>query len=109
VCRYVERNALRASLCALAKEWQWSSLYHRLWKNEFAAQVLSEWPVSRPRLWPSHLQQPQSEAELAALRRSVACGSPGDSQWIEHVAKQLDIEITLRPQDRPRKQEEKVS
>ncbi|MDB5339639.1 MAG: hypothetical protein JWN70_5258 [Planctomycetaceae bacterium] len=110
VCRYVERNALRASLCTLAEEWPWSSLYHRLRKDEFATQVLSEWPVPRPRLWLSHLQQPQSEAELAALRRSVARGAPfGDSQWIERVAKQLDLETTLRPRGRPRQPEKKGS
>ena len=29
VCRYVERNALRAKLTARAEEWRWSSLWHR--------------------------------------------------------------------------------
>ena len=106
VCRYVERNALRAGLCSLAQEWAWSSLYHRLRQDEMATKVLSEWPVARPRLWLSHLQQPQSEAELAALRRSVARGSPfGASDWIQRIAKQLDLEMTLRPRGRPRKPE----
>ena len=106
VCRYVERNALRANLCELAAEWPWSSLYHRLRQDDFAKQVLSEWPVARPRQWLSNLQQPQSEAELAALRRSVVRGSPfGNSKWTERIAKQLDLEITLRPRGRPRKPE----
>lgn len=106
VCRYVERNALRADLCTRAEEWAWSSLHHRLRKDEIATNVLSEWPVARPRLWLSHLQQPQSEAELAALRRSVARGSPfGNSAWIERIAKKLDLETTLRPRGRPRKSE----
>lgn len=106
VCRYVERNALRAGLCTRAEEWAWSSLHHRLRKDEIATNVLSEWPVARPRLWLSHLQQPQSEAELADLRRSVARGSPfGNSAWIERIAKKLDLETTLRPRGRPRKSE----
>lgn len=106
VCRYVERNALRAGLCTRAEEWAWSSLHHRLRKDEIATNVLSEWPVARPRLWLSHLQQPQSEAELAALRRSVARGSPfGNSAWIGRIAKKLDLETTLRPRGRPRKSE----
>lgn len=29
VCRYVERNALRANIVDLAEMWQWSSLWHR--------------------------------------------------------------------------------
>src|SRR5271163_2764361 len=28
VCRYVERNALRANLAARAEEWRWGSLWH---------------------------------------------------------------------------------
>jgi putative transposase len=29
LCRYVERNPLRANLVARAKQWRWSSLWHR--------------------------------------------------------------------------------
>ncbi|MCX7419840.1 MAG: hypothetical protein NT013_09925, partial [Planctomycetia bacterium] len=29
VCRYVERNGLRANLAPRAEEWRWSSLWHR--------------------------------------------------------------------------------
>ena len=106
VCRYVERNALRAALCARAEEWRWSSLFHRHEKDAFATSLLNEWPVPRPRLWLSHVQQAQTEAELAALRRSVARGSPfGGAAWTEQIAKQLDLEITLRPRGRPRKTE----
>lgn len=104
VCRYVERNALRANLCARAEEWLWSSVYHRQRQDDFAATVLSDWPVPRSRLWISHLQAPQTEAELTALRRSVARGSPfGSEAWIMRIAKRLDLEITLRPRGRPRK------
>ena len=107
VCRYVERNALRANLCEQAEEWRWSSLYHRVQKDEFATKVLSDWPVPRPRQWLSHVQRPQTEAELAALRRSVARGAPfGNSEWTGRIARQLDLEMTLRPRGRPRKSEE---
>ena len=54
VCRYVERNALRANLVALAEDWAYGSLYHRLHKTEFAQAVLSKWPVPQPRQWRSH-------------------------------------------------------
>jgi putative transposase len=30
VCRYVERNALRADMVARAEQWRWSSLWHRV-------------------------------------------------------------------------------
>ena len=106
VCRYVERNALRADLCSRAEDWLWSSVYHRQQKDEFAATVLSDWPVPRPRLWVSQLQAPQTEAELAAVRRSVARGCPyGSEDWTKRTAERLELEITLRPRGRPRKSE----
>ena len=105
-CRYVERNALRANLCRLAEEWPWSSLFHRQQQDEFAATVLSEWPVPRPRLWRSQIQDPLPATELEALRRCVARGAPfGSSHWVQATAKRLDLETTLRPRGRPPKQQ----
>lgn len=110
VCRYVERNALRANLCELAEEWPWSSLHHRVQKDDFAKQVLSDWPVPRPRQWLSHVQRPQTESELTALRRSVARGAPfGAADWTQRIAQQFDLEMTLRPRGRPRKSDENDS
>jgi len=49
VCRYVERNALRAGLCQRAEQWRWSSLWRFVCGDEAARKLLSEWPVPRPR------------------------------------------------------------
>lgn len=47
--------------------------------------------------------EPQTEAELESLRRSVNRGQPfGSSQWTEATAKQLNLESTLRPRGRPK-------
>ncbi len=103
VCRYVERNALRANLCARAEDWLWSSVYHVQQQADFAATVLSDWPVPRSRLWISHLQTPQTEAELAALRRSVVRGCPfGSEEWTTRTAERLNLQTTLRPRGRPK-------
>jgi putative transposase len=104
VCRYVERNPVRAKLCSQAEEWRWSSLYHRQQKDDFATSVLGDWPVPRPRQWLSHLQKPQTDEELEAVRRSVRRGAPfGSDAWTLRTAKQLELETTLRPRGRPRK------
>ena len=63
VCRYVEQNAWRASLCSLAEEWPWSSLNHRQQRDDVAQSVLGDWPVPRPRRWRSDLQQAQPAGE----------------------------------------------
>jgi putative transposase len=51
VLRYVERNALRANLVDRAEEWRWSSLWRRQFGNAEARQLLSAWPLPRPRNW----------------------------------------------------------
>lgn len=103
VCRYVERNALRANLVKLAEEWLWNSLWHRLQRTEFAQSVLSEWPVPRPRQWRQQVNQPQTDAEVAALRRSVNRGAPfGQPDWTKRIVKRLGLEVTIRPRGRPK-------
>ena len=104
VCRYVERNALRANLVERAEQWRWSSLWR--WKFGDAPQkaLLSAWPVARSSQWLAHVNQPQTEAEEAAIRLSMRRGSPfGDATWTEQTASRLGLQSTLRPRGRPRK------
>ena len=76
VMRYVERNALRANLVTKAEMWQYGSL----WINRFGTAkykaMLSRWPMPRPRKWLAYVNEPASEQELAALRRSCVRGAP---------------------------------
>src|SRR5437588_4644620 len=71
LCRYVERNPLRAVLVKSAADWRWGSLWGHVRADEGVLGRLSAWPVPRPRDWPDHVNAAQTEAELAALRRSV--------------------------------------
>lgn len=102
LCRYVERNPLRANLVERAEDWRWSSLWHR----QHATQVpwLSPWPLPVPDNWLAHVGQPQTEAELEALRRSVPRGAPfGEAEWQARTVETLGLESSVRPQGRPRK------
>ena len=106
VCRYVERNALRARLVRRAENWRWGSL-HR-WKSGTAEEkrLLSPWPLQRRGGWLDYVNTPQSEAELAALRRSLKRGCPyGEASWSKKTVGRLGLESTLRPQGRPRNRE----
>jgi putative transposase len=104
VCRYVERNALRAGRVDRAEDWPWSSLW--LWRHPGEYEdvpALSRWPVERPRRWAYHVNRPQTAAELEALRRSVNRGSPyGGPSWVRRTARELNLETTLRPRGRPK-------
>ncbi len=69
----------------------------------YGKSVLSEWPVPCPRQWRQHVNQPQTDAEMATLRRSVNRGAPfGDSDWTKRIVKRLGLEVTIRPQGRPK-------
>ena len=102
VLRYVERNPLRANLVQEAAAWRWGSLWHRLHGGD--AELLDDGPLVLPRRWRQHVQSPQTEAELDALRRSVVRGAPfGEASWQERTAKQLGLQSTLRARGRPPK------
>jgi putative transposase len=106
VIRYVERKALRAKLVVRAEDWRWGSLAWRYAGH--AASFLALPPISLPNDWLVRVNAPESEVELAALRRSVNRGVPfGDAAWVEETATDLGLESSLRPLGRPRKSREK--
>jgi putative transposase len=103
VARYVERNALRARLVRRAEQWRWSSLSR--WVNGSAAdrELLAAWPLPRKPNWVEHVNIPQTEAELAAIRRRMQCGNPfGSEAWSCQTVRELGLETTLRPRGRPK-------
>lgn len=106
VARYVERNALRANLVRQAEAWQWGSLYRWLRGNVEDKALLATWPLPRKPSWAQHVNAPQSEAEVAALRRCIDRGSPfGSDAWTDRTVRRMNLETTLRPRGRPRTQE----
>jgi putative transposase len=106
VLRYVERNALRARLAARAEAWRWGSLWRRLHPEARPPLALHPWPVPEPDDWAGLVNQPQTAAELEAVRRSVARGCPfGDESWQRQTAERLGLQFTLRRRGRPRKRQ----
>ena len=103
VCRYVERNALRAKLAARAEDWQWGSLWRWLQQPEPEPRLLSPWPMHRLSNWVNRVNEPLSENELSAVQNCLKRGSPlGDSKWVNATAKRFHLESTIRPRGRPR-------
>ena len=106
VCRYVERNALRANLVERAEDWRWGSLYRWRYGTPAEKQLLSSWPLPRLTNWIEHVNKPLTTGELEAIRESIRRGRPlGDSEWTEKIVRRLGLETTLRPRGRPKKQE----
>jgi putative transposase len=101
VCRYVERNPLRASIVERAEDWRWSSLRR---EEDDRSTWLAPWPTARPAQWLSHVNAPQTEAELEAFRHAVQDGNPfGDESWKQEPLEALRTP-PRRPRGRPRRQ-----
>ena len=107
VCRYIERNALRANLVQRAENWRWGSLWHRHHQVSRTAAPLDHGPVRIPDNWIEHVNQPQTTEELSALRNCIKRGQPfGSTTWISNVVAQYDLQSTLRAKGRPSKSRE---
>jgi putative transposase len=102
VCRYVERNPLRAGLVESAGDWNWSSAGQvRLPVEQQLA--LTELPQGRRRGWAQWLDRPQTAAEEAALKNCIAVGRPyGSDKWIERYKQTLGWREPLK-RGRPKK------
>lgn len=102
VCRYVERNPVRAGLVEGAQDWPWSSLGAQARGAKDKPQI-SDWPIARPKDWLRLVNTPLTNAEIEACRLSATRGRPlGSPKWQTPVAKQLGLECTLRARGRPR-------
>jgi putative transposase len=117
VCRYVERNAVRAVLPGVerAEDWRWSSLWRWHHGGEEAKALLSPWPVPqspgsdrwhRPRTWLQIVNTPISGPELEALRVSAQRGRPfGESIWVGTMVQRHGLAATTRNPGRPRRED----
>jgi putative transposase len=103
VLRYVERNALGANLTARAEKWEWGSLHWRTASN--APFALARSPVPLPTNWVDYVNAPQSAKETETIRNCVNRQAPfGSPEWTAQKAAEFELEQSLAPLGRPRKQ-----
>jgi putative transposase len=99
VCRYVERNPVRAGLVTRAEQWQWSSA------ASSNGAVLHQWPIPRPPTWLEWVNADEQHAQVEALRRSVVKGQPfGSETWTKQMVTRWNLGMTLRERGRPSKE-----
>ncbi|HXE55497.1 MAG TPA: transposase [Tepidisphaeraceae bacterium] len=104
LCRYVERNALRAGLVRRAQDWRWSSLNVRSNDTDERGKMLSEWPVPPSPDWLRWVNQPQTDAEVEQIRLRLRTGRPlGALQWERQTAARLGINLEPAPRGRPKR------
>ena len=106
VLRYVERNALQASLVERAELWKYGSLWRTLKGDD--GSILSPWPISKPRTWRAMVNRPMNQRELNAIRRCVKKGCPyGSDRFVTQASSRLQLKHTLRERGRPKNVEAK--
>jgi putative transposase len=102
--QYVERNAVRAGLVGRAEYWEWSSLWRLLRENEKSSEILSQWPMERPKEWIQFVNEREQESELEDMRSSAQRGRPyGSEDWMIKIAKQLGLGSTMNLRGRPKR------
>jgi putative transposase len=100
LCRYVERNAVRARLVARAGGWRWSSASPAAFRDN--RPVLAQWPVNRPDNWVDLLDTPEPTGLLRQIRTAVRAGLHfGSAAWRMHTAETLRWRNGLRQPGRP--------
>ena len=98
VCRYVERNPIRAGLVERVEQWRWSSAGTR------GSVLMHEWPIDRPADWPDWVNEGEATEQVSAVRKSVTKGQPyGSAPWVERMVTQWNLGTTLRERGRPKK------
>src|SRR3954462_14112542 len=67
VCRYVEANAFCAGLVSRAEDWAWSSLVCSGPVDNL--NILTSWPMKRPRNWTDLVNRPQGNREIREIAK----------------------------------------
>ena len=102
VCRYVERNPVRAGLVEHAAAWPWSSRGYEPARG--GDPLATVWPLPRPQGWARLVDEPLTPAELDDLRLSANRGRPyGEPAWRERTSERFGLRATLRDRGRPRR------
>lgn len=89
VCRYVERNPVRAGVAKSSGDWPWGSAGQENLPAELRVQLQKHRHLARPD-WRAWVDRPQTAAEEAALARCIREGRPfGDDKWLKRMGPAL--------------------
>ncbi|MEK6564481.1 MAG: transposase [Candidatus Omnitrophota bacterium] len=107
VCKYIERNPVRAGIVVYPQEYSWSSARISTalnCQNNWVEPVWKDYLGSREE-YAKFLNQAELEKELEEMQKAVFSGKPiGTEQFLEMMHKQqAGINMAIRAVGRPRK------
>jgi putative transposase len=107
VCRYVERNPVRANLVSRPEAWAWSSFSRN--SRHYRMLELDPWPMEKPTEWATIVSSADDREELDRIRKCVRKNTPyGDADWAARVARALELEKSTNERGRPTVEERGV-
>jgi len=104
VCRYIERNPVRASLIKRPKQYKWSSARVNTGeeKDGFIEPIWRDY-VDRKE-YCKFLNTIDNEREIENIRKCTFSGKPiGSERFVSQIVDTLGIRINIRPRGRPSK------
>ncbi len=104
VCRYIERNPVRAHIVNEPSKYKWSSA-HLTTMEQKEGFVEPIWQNNNEKKeYLAFLLQPDNEDELEKMRRATYTGKPiGTESFLNSITKSLGIKLSIRPRGRPPK------
>lgn len=103
LCKYVERNPLRAGLVEKAEFWGWSSLYKRINRGRRFCKFLSEWPIQQPLDYLDWVNCDEDKKSLSRIEKSIKKGAPlGEDLWVKKTVERFGLRQTVCKIGRPR-------
>jgi putative transposase len=104
LCRYVERNAVRARLVKKAEQWQWSSLWRREYGNKKQKKILTKWPTEIPEDYLEYVNASEKDENLEEIRYCINRGKPfGSMTWVKRIIDKYGLGTTTQKRGRLKK------
>ena len=102
--KYVEANPKRARIVKDCIDYKYSSANNRIKNNENL--ITDEIPILLPDDWYGYINSDEKITDIESIRNCINRQAPlGDKNWKYMVSKKYNLESTINPRGRPKKEE----
>ena len=102
--KYVEANPKRARIVKDCIDYKYSSANNRIKNNENL--ITDEVPILLPADWYAYINSDEKITDIESIRNCINRQAPlGDKNWKYMVSKKYNLESTINPRGRPKKEE----
>lgn len=100
--KYVDANPLRAKIVRDCIDYKYSSAKNRVLK--ISDEIISSPPISLPDNWHNFINEIENKINIDTINNSIERQTPlGDENWQYMMCKRYNLESTLNPVGRPKR------